>query len=164
MKPPLIFLLSTLATCPLFGETNANSTAVRHYVVAAHGTVSVEVNRADIVIEPSKDRLVHLTAHEHAAAPNSFATPNLSVSVKHSLIEVQIKAEDSEPCSTRCAAKLVLQIPQGLNVRIRDGQGDIRVGDVHGIVDAATHSGVVRRARLTQLADSARAAAPSSGS
>jgi len=154
MKPAFILLSAVIAASPFVAHADSdNSVVTREYQVAAHGALTIDVNRANIVIEPSATQSVRVVAREHCAEPGTLIAPTLHVSVAHSATRVEISAEDNSLCSSNHRAELLVQIPHGFSVRVRDGEGNIRVGNVGGVVDATTHYGVVRIHRTAHLAD-----------
>jgi hypothetical protein len=154
MKPAFILFAAAIAACPFVSRADSNSSVVtREYPVAAHGALLVDINRANITIEPSDTQMVRIIAREHCAVPGSLTSPTLDVSVAHSSTHIQISAEDNSPESTTLRAELTIQVPRGFNVRVRDGEGNVRVGNMSGLVDATTEFGTVRMSRATQTAE-----------
>lgn len=154
MKPAFILFAAVIAACPFVSRADSNASVVtREYPVAAHGALLLDINRANITIEPSETQTVRIVAREHCAVPGSLTSPTLDVSVAHSSTRIQISAEDNSPDCSTLRAELTVQVPHGFNVRVRDGEGNVQVGNVGGLVDATTRFGSVRMSRATQTAE-----------
>lgn len=153
MKPAYILFSAVIAACPLVSRADSTTGVVtREYPVAAHGTLLVDINRANITIEPTDTQVVRITAREHCTRAGSLISPLLEVSVAHSLTHVHVSAEDNDFDSAGRRADLIVQVPAGFNVRVRDGEGNIKVGKMAGLVDATTEYGTVHLDRSTHVA------------
>ena len=157
MKPSFIIFTAALAACPALSHANSSGTVTREYAVASHGTLIVDTNNADITLEPATAQAVRITAREHCQGAGALESPRLDVSVAHSSTYVQIRAEDSAFDSSNRRAEIVVQVPRGFDVRVRDGEGNIRVGNIGNVVDAKTEFGTVRYDRHTQPVEVAEA-------
>jgi hypothetical protein len=153
MKPAFILFSAVIAACPFVSRADSTTSVVtREYPVAAHGTLLVDINRANITIEPASTQVVRITAREHCTRAGSLTSPMLEVSVAHSLTHVHVSAEDNDFDTNARRAELVVQVPAGFNVRVRDGEGNIKIGKMGGLVDATTEYGTVRLDRSTRVA------------
>ncbi len=140
----LITLFALLSACPLALTAASTRTSVRSYSVSRDTTLVLEANAANIRIEPTTGKKLQLFVTEPTCCDH---LAQVDMTVTHSAHQLSINAAALDP--RYADTVLLIQVPRGISVTVRDAHGDVAIGRISAPVNVETQAGDIVLAQRT---------------